>query len=100
MSDDITFERRKPGRRKMPDHIARRKINAVIVNGELVDVFDVCCYLEGRKPYQLVHDLVFAYCQEKRDDPAVAELVTALRKRRAESASPLVGLRLIKGGKK
>lgn len=39
----------------------KRRINAVVCNGELAAVFDAMCFLERRRPHELVHDVMREY---------------------------------------
>lgn len=74
---------RKPGRRATTSEV--RRVNTVVCNGRMVDVFDALCFLEGRRPHELVHDIVLEHLRAAEADPHVA---TAIRLRRAHN-SPL-----------
>lgn len=80
MDDDtITYPiNRKPGPRSFKDSgIPFRRVHAIVCNGRMAEVFDAVCFLEGRRPHQLVHDVMLAYLTEKADDPIVRKAITA-----------------------
>ena len=74
--------------RALPERIPRRRVNAIVANGINCDVFDACCLLENRLPHELVHDIVREYCEKRRDEAEVQQLVKARRHYQA-------GLRLV-----
>lgn len=71
---------RRPGRRPWPTQIPRKRVNAVVVNGRLVDVFDAICALENLRPHELVHEVVREYCERREAEAAVKALVRARRR--------------------
>lgn len=71
--------KRKPGPRGMVG-IPTRKINAVVANGRLVEVFDALCFLEGRRPHQLVHDIVYERLVDAEKDPLVQREIRLQRR--------------------
>lgn len=92
MSDDDgdwTPEPRRPGPRRYDG--PKRRVNAVVANGILVEVFDALCALEGRRPHQLVHDIVRDHLDKMSHDPYVQAEIRILRAAR-------LGLTVIEGG--
>lgn len=83
MSEYVTIERHGPGPRKYNG--PKRRVNAVVCNGDLCEVFDALCALKGRRPHQLVHDIVREYLVDHAKIPEVREAITLARLK----ASPL-----------
>lgn len=77
----ITIPVRKPGPRPMT--CDKRKVNAVVCNGKLTEVFDAMCWLEGRKPHQLVHDIVRDYLEAMEKVPEVRKIIRLQRLERS-----------------
>ena len=75
--------------RDLPPEVPRKRINAVIVNGRMVEVFEALCYIENRRPHQLVHDIVLAYCQDRETEPEVQAAIRNVR--RYQSGLRVVG---------
>lgn len=75
--DELLSYPRRPGRRPMTCEV--RKVHAVVCNGVLVDVFDAMCFLEGRKPHQLVHDVMRDYLREQAELPEVKKAMKMQR---------------------
>lgn len=57
----------------------KRRVNAVVCNGRMTEVFDALCFLEHRRPHQLVHDVMLDYLQSMEDDPEVKKTVRLQR---------------------
>ncbi len=67
----------------------KRKINAVVANGELAAVFDAMCFLERRRPHELVHDVMREYLRSMAE---LEEVQRAIRVQRGPRLELIEGL--------
>ncbi len=89
MADEyIVIPRRRPGPR--PATCPTFKTSMRILGQAQIDTFRAMCALRGRRPHQLVADIVLAAIREAQQDPSTQALVRSARRHQS-------GLRLVDG---